>query len=215
MTMPRAPARRCFDISPPVGPGFPVFPGDAAFDVDWTMQISPACPVNVARVTMSPHTGSHADAPLHYDPAGVSIGAVDLAPYLGPCRLIQVEGCGPLIRPGDIAAALDGTPPRVLLRTTARAVVDRWDPDFSAPAPETIELLHAHRVRLVGIDTPSIDPAASKELASHQVVRRHGLAILEGLVLDGIAPGDYELIALPLRWLGLDASPVRAVLRDL
>ena len=207
--------RRLYDISPRVGPGFPVFPGDAPFAFGWTMQLAPGCPVNVAHLTLSPHTGSHADAPLHYDAAGASIGEVDLAAYLGPCRVIDVRGCEPLVRPDDVAGALAGAPPRVLLRTAARAVVDRWDPEFAAPAPETIDLLHAHAVRLIGIDTPSIDPATSKTLASHQVVRRRRMAILEGLVLDAVDAGDYELIALPLRWVGVDASPVRAVLRDL
>ena len=90
-----------------------------------------------------------------------------------------------------------------------------WDSSFTAIAPATIDLLHAHGVRLVGIDTPSLDPEQSKLLDSHQRVRQHGMAILEGVVLDEVAEGDYELIALPLKISGCDASPVRAVLREL
>jgi arylformamidase len=90
-----------------------------------------------------------------------------------------------------------------------------WDSAFTAFAPATLELLAAHGVRLVGLDTPSLDPEQSKTLDSHQVVRRRGMAVLEGLVLDHVPAGDYELIALPLKWQGLDASPVRAVLRTL
>jgi arylformamidase len=90
-----------------------------------------------------------------------------------------------------------------------------WDAAFTAIAPQAIDLLHAQGVVLVGIDTPSLDPEQSKTLDSHQRVRAHGMAVLEGLVLDDVPPGDYELIALPLKWQGLDASPVRAVLREL
>lgn len=206
--------KRLWDISPAVAPGFPVFPGDAAFATRWTWKLGPGCPVNVSEVTLSPHTGSHADAPLHYDDGGASIGEVPLDPYLGPCRVIHAIGAGALVRVGHLAPHLPGTPPRVLLRTYARAPAD-WDAAFTAIEPAAIDLLHAHGVVLVGIDTPSLDPERSKTLDSHQRVRAHGMAVLEGLVLDDVPAGDYELIALPLKWRGLDASPVRAVLREL
>ena len=207
-------ARRLWDISPVVAEGFPVFPGDTAFTHRWTWTLGPGCPVNVAELTLSPHTGAHADAPLHYAAGGASIGEVDLDPYLGPCRVIHAIGAGALVQPAHVAPRLAGIPPRVLLRTCQR-VPAAWDPAFTAIAPATLELLHDHGVRLVGIDTPSLDPEQSKTLDSHQVVRKHRMAILEGIVLDSVAEGDYELIALPLRWKGLDASPVRAVLREL
>jgi arylformamidase len=191
-----------------------VFPGDTAFSLRWTWTIGPGCPVNVSELTMSPHTGSHADAPLHYDERGASIGEVPLDTYLGACRVIHAIGARPLVQPDDIAPHLHGTPPRVLLRTYAR-VPEGWDPQFAAVAPSTIDLLHAHGVRLVGIDTPSVDPEQSKSLDSHQRLRALGMAVLEGLLLDEVPAGDYELIALPLRWRGVDASPVRAALREL
>jgi arylformamidase len=203
-----------WDISPAVAPGYPVFPGDTEFAMRWTWMLGPGCPVNVSEVTMSPHTGSHTDAPLHYDAKGISIGEVPLDSYLGPCRVIHALGVRPLVEPSHVSARLAGTPPRVLIRTYV-AAPSNWDSGFAALAPATLELLHDRGVRLIGIDTPSLDPEQSKSLDSHQVVRRHGMAILEGIVLDGVAEGDYELIALPLKWHGLDASPVRAVLREL
>ncbi|MBS1162352.1 MAG: kynurenine formamidase [Burkholderiaceae bacterium] len=206
--------RRLWDISPSVAPGFPVFPGDAEFSLRWTWTVGPGCPVNVSELTMSPHTGSHADAPLHYDQRGASIGEVPVEPYLGPCRVIHAIGARPLVRAEDIAPHLQATPPRILLRTCAR-VPAGWDPSFAAVAPAAIDLLHEHGVRLVGIDTPSVDPEKSKTLDSHQRLRAHRMAVLEGLLLDEVPPGDYELIALPLKWRGVDASPVRAVLREL
>jgi arylformamidase len=207
--------RRLWDISPPVQQGAPVFPGDTPYQQQWAATLAPGCPVNVSTLTLSPHVGAHADAPLHYDPEGAAIGTLDLAPYLGPCRVIHAIARGPLVEWEHIAHAAQGLPARVLVRTYARAPVDRWDPDLAAFAPRTIERLADAGVRLVGIDTASIDPAASKTLDSHQVIRRRGLRVLENLVLDDVPEGDYELIALPLKLVTADASPVRAVLREL
>ena len=205
---------RLWDISPPVHAASPVFPGDALYTQTWNARIGPGCPVNVATLTLSPHTGAHADAPLHYDERGVPIGAVDLAPYLGRCRVIHAIDCGPLVEWAHLQHALADLPPRVLLRTYARQPAG-WDPGLSAFAPQTIERLADLGVTLVGIDTASIDPAQSKTLDSHQVIRRRSLRVLENLVLDEVPEGDYDLIALPLKLMSADASPVRAVLREL
>jgi arylformamidase len=207
--------QRIWDISPPVHEGAPVFPGDTPYRQRWAATIAPGCPVNVSEITLSPHVGAHADAPLHYDPAGATIGEVDLSPYLGPCRVIHAIERGPLIEWEHLVHAADELPPRVLVRTYRRAPVDRWDGALAAYAPATIERLAALGVKLIGIDTASIDPAESKTLASHQVIRRLGLRVLENLVLDAVPEGDYELIALPLKLVTADASPVRAVLREL
>ncbi|HET9822434.1 MAG TPA: arylformamidase [Burkholderiaceae bacterium] len=207
---------RLWDISPPVHAASPVFPGDARYAQQWVAAIGPGCPVNVATLTLSPHTGAHADAPLHYDPAGAPVGALDLEPFLGPCRVIHAIDRGPLVHWDHLVHALDASlPPRVLVRTYARMPADRWDDALPAFAPDTIERLADLGVRLVGIDSASIDPAASKTLDSHQVIRRRGLRVLENLLLDDVPEGDYELIALPLKLTTADASPVRAVLRDL
>ena len=204
-----------WDISPPVSSRSPVFPGDTPYAQQWVARIAPGCPVNVSAVTLSPHIGAHADAPLHYADDAPAIGAVDLAPYLGRCRVIYALGCGPLVTIDHLAHAQRGLPPRVLVRTCAQAAVDRWDDDFAAFAPETVTWLAGMGVRLIGIDTASVDPAASKTLASHQQLLRLDLRVLENLVLDAVPEGDYELIALPLKWIDADASPVRAILREL
>ena len=207
---------RIWDISPPVHEGAPVFPGDTPYRQRWAATIAADCPVNVSEITLSPHVGAHADAPLHYTPRGASIGTVDLAPYLGPCRVIHAIGCGALIEWPHLEHAVDATlPARVLVRTYATAPVDHWDAQLAAFAPHTIERLAERGVLLIGIDTASIDPAASKTLESHQVIRRLGLRVLENLVLDDVPEDDYELIALPLKLTQADASPVRAVLREL
>lgn len=205
---------RLWDISPVLGPATPPFPGDQAYEQRWTARIGPGCPVNLSALTLSPHLGAHADAPLHYDDGAPAIGEVPLAPYLGPCRVIHAIGCGPLVQPQHLAHALDDMPPRVLVRTCERAPT-AWSDDFSAYAPETLELLAARGVTLVGIDSQSVDPASSKTLDSHHVLLKHDLRVLENLVLDAVPAGDYELIALPLKLAHACASPVRAILREL
>ena len=206
---------RLWDISPPVDSRAPVFPGDTPYTQRWVATLGPGSPVNVSAVTLSPHVGAHADAPLHYDAAGAAIGGVALEPYLGVCRVIHAIACGPLVEWRHVAHALHQLPPRVLLRTYEHTPQDRFDDALCALAPETIEHLADCGVVLIGIDTASIDPAASKTLPSHQAVRRRGLRVLENLVLDDVPEGDYELIALPLKLMKADASPVRAILREL
>lgn len=205
---------RLWDISPPISPATPAFPGDTTYQQRWTAEIGPGCPVNVSAITMSPHLGAHADAPLHYAKDASAIGAVDLDPFLGRCRVIHAIGKGPLITKAHLEHAANGLPPRVLVRTCVNAPA-AWSPHFSAFAPDTIAWLVSLGVKLVGIDAPSVDPADSKTLDSHQQLLVHDLRVLENLVLDDVDAGDYELIALPLKLTLACASPVRAVLRSL
>jgi arylformamidase len=206
--------RSLWDISPAVSPTSPAFPGDTLYAQRWTAQIDPGCPVNVSAITMSPHLGAHADAPLHYARDGAAIGALQLEPFLGPCRVVHAIDCGAFVRPEDLSHAAAGMLPRVLVRTSLRAAV-QWSPAFTAFDPRTIAWLATLGVRLVGIDTPSVDPADSKTLDSHRQLLAHDMRVLENLVLDEVPAGDYELIALPLKLSDADASPVRAILRSL
>ncbi|HEY4295396.1 MAG TPA: arylformamidase [Paraburkholderia sp.] len=204
-----------WDISPAVDTATPVWPGDTPVGIERVWRMEAGSPVNVARLTLSPHTGAHTDAPLHYDADGAPIGAVPLDAYLGLCRVIHCIGASPVVTPQHLAGSLDALPPRVLLRTYRNAPTSAWDSAFCAVAPDTIDLLAARGVQLIGIDTPSLDPQESKTMDAHRRIRAHRMAILEGIVLDAVVPGDYELIALPLKLSTLDASPVRAVLRAL
>ena len=208
-----SPPLKIWDISPSVDESAAVFPGDTAYSQTLHFSLAPGCPVNVNSITLSPHTGAQADAPLPYANGEASVGELDLTPYLGPCRVIHCLDCGPLVLPGHIAHALQDLPARVLLRT-ARSASQAWDA-FTAIAPETLALLASKHITLIGIDTPSVDPSTSQDLPSHHQLLAHGLRVLENLVLDDVAEGDYELIALPLKLTKADASPVRAILREL
>ncbi len=206
---------KIWDISQNLAVGIPVWPGDTEFSESRTRALDGQCPVNVSRFSLSTHTGTHADAPMHYDVTGLPIGAMALSPYLGACRVIDLsEGSG-AISPAELRPHLADVPGRVLLRTYLAAPTSAWDSAFRAIAPESIDLLAERGVELIGTDTPSLDPQESKTMDAHHAVRRHRMAILEGLVLDAVTAGDYELIALPLKLATLDASPVRAILREL
>ena len=204
-----------WDISPPLSTATPTWPGDTPFQEERVWTYGPECPVHVGRITLSPHTGAHVDAPLHYSPDGAPIGEVSLDTYMGPCRVLHCLDSGALVEPEQLAGRLGQVPERVLLRTYRQAPLATWDSDFTAVAKTTVDLLAGLGVRLIGIDTPSLDPQTSKTMDAHNAIARHGMAILEGIVLDDVPEGDYELIALPLRFANLDASPVRAILRPL
>jgi arylformamidase len=199
------------DISQPVSPTTGAWPGDTPFSFRWTWSMREGSSCNVSAVTASPHVGTHADAPLHFDPQGPSIADVELRRYVGPCWVLD----GPRDRHVEVAD-LDGvdwrTCSRLLIRTCdARA--ERFPREFVALTPAAARRLADEGADLVGLDTPSMDPFDSKELPAHKVLAAARIAILENLVLAHVEPGPYELLALPLRWEGLDASPVRAVLR--
>lgn len=206
--------RQLWDISPPLSQSTPAFPGDTTYQQRWTARIGPGCPVNVSAITLSPHLGAHADAPLHYGEGAPPIGHVALDPFLGRCRVIHAIGTGRLITRRHLEAAGVDLPPRVLVRTFERSPA-AWVTDFTAFAPDTVAWLAGLGVRLVGIDTASVDPADSKTLDAHQQLLAHDMRVLENLMLDEVPEGDYELIALPLKLMDACASPVRAVLRSL
>ena len=203
-----------YDLSPTIRPGFPVWPGDTAFESRLTWAMAEGSTVNVSALITTPHLGSHADAPVHTDERGESIAEMPLERYLGPCRVVKVPP-QPLIEPRHLEGIDLASPPRLLLKTESVRDRKTFPERFSAISPELAALLGEHRVVLVGLDTPSVDPFDSKTLDAHHTLWRGGVGILEGLVLDGVPEGVYELIALPLKMAGLDASPVRAILRSL
>lgn len=204
-----------FDISPPLSADTAVFPGDTPLSRRVSLRMEDGQPVTLSSLRATVHLGAHVDAPSHYSVDGAGIDRTPLERLLGPCRVVHVGGRGGLVTPATLIEALGDRdlPPRVLLATGSYPDPDRWTPDFTAVDPATIEWLASAGVTTVGIDTPSVDPADSKDLPAHSAVRRHGMTILEGLVLGQVPAGEYELIALPLPLVGFDGSPVRAILR--
>jgi len=203
---------RIIDISPAIDEYSAVWPGDARVSRNILCQLEHGDSVALSTLSTTVHIGAHADAPNHYQLGAASIGEVDLNPYIGRCRVIDVRGCGDLVEPEMLGKSLDGLPPRVLLRTDTCLDRTKWPERFSALSPRLVNRLHQAGVILVGIDTPSIDPFTSKTLEAHHACLRSGIRNLEGIMLKDVAAGDYDLVALPLKLKGFDASPVRAVL---
>lgn len=204
---------RIWDISQTLRSGLPVWPGDTEFAFERSWRMEDGSPVNVGRMTMSTHSGTHGDAPLHYAADGADIASVSLEPYLGECLVADVRHASGAVAIGDLPPLEGAT--RVLLRTFARFPHDAWDSSFTAIAAETIRFLAEQGVVLIGTDAPSVDPQESKTMEAHKAVHAADMRILEGLVLDDVPPGRYELIALPLKIAGGDAGLCRAILREL
>lgn len=205
---------RCIrDISQTLRPGLPVWPGDTEFAFERTWQMEGGSPVNVGRMTMSTHSGTHGDAPLHYAADAMDAASMELDPYIGACLVIDARAVTGAIDVADLPH-LDSVD-RVLFRTYETFPHDGWREDFTPIAAETIHWLALQGVKLVGTDAPSVDPQTSKTMDAHKAVLKHDMRILEGLVLDDVPEGRYELIALPLKIAGGDAGLCRAILRDL
>jgi arylformamidase len=203
------------DISPPVDAAIGVWPGDTPYVQTVNLDINTGANITLSDIRTTVHVGAHTDAPSHYSATGDDISARRLDFYLGVCNVIHVSiERGKRIMPADLAGK-HITAPRVLLRTGTFPDHRNWNNDFASLSPELVDFLHARSVITIGIDTPSVDPFESKALEAHQAFARNDMAIIEGVVLDEVDEGEYELIALPLRLIGADASPVRAVLRTL
>ncbi len=206
---------KIIDISQPVSPRAGAWPGDTPFSFEWKWSLDHGDSCNVSSVTASPHVGTHADAPLHFLADGASIAEVPLECYWGPCLVLDGPREG-LVRPEHFDSVDFATTPRVLIRTHDQPADDPvgFPKVFVALSPEAAQALRDRGAQLVGLDTPSMDPVDSKELPAHKILASARVAILENLALSHVKPGAYELLALPLRWQGLDASPVRAALRS-
>jgi len=204
---------RIIDVSQPVGTGTAVWPGDRPCQVDWTMRRDDGSSVNVAAVSFSAHTGTHVDGPYHVDDAGARPAELRLEAFVGPAVVIDARRNGDL-GPDAVEGVSLGPGVRVLFRTRDRVAPGDFPARFSAITPELAILLGEAGVPLVGTDAPSVDPFDSKTLDAHRVLGGRGVAILENLVLDDVRPGRYTLVALPLKLVEADSSPVRAVLID-
>lgn len=206
--------RRIFDISPVVSPRLAVWPGDTPPGREILLDMRAGAHLTLSTLRTTVHVGAHADAPSHYGRDAPSIDQVPVSTYLGPCQVMHV-GVAPGTRVGRSHLSDLVRTPRLLLATGTYPDPDRGTTTFAALAPDLIDALADQGVVLVGVDTPSVDLFDDTVLVAHRRCLARGVAILEGLVLKDVPSGVYELVALPLRLEGFEASPVRAVLREL
>ncbi len=203
-----------FDITPPISPRLQVWPGDTPPSRELLHDMHRGDQITLSTLHATVHLGAHADAPSHFGVDAPTIDECNLDRYLGPCQVLRVNvprhTC---IVPEMLPAAIQA--PRILLATGTYSDPECFDRDFAALAPKLVEHLHRQGVKLIGIDTPSVDLFDSHDLPSHRQCLKYDIAILEGLMLKDVPEGQYELIALPLKLVDFDASPVRAILRPL
>ncbi len=201
-----------YDISPEITPKIAVFPGDTVYCRDMLVDFAQGDHFALSKITTTPHLGAHVDAPNHYHPEGVGISERSLTYYVGPCQVVEVQvGRNERITQAHLMGTAIAAP-RVLFKTGTFPDPNRWNGDFAAFSGPFVDWLAGQGVRLLGIDTPSVDLAEDKVLEAHQALYRHDMANLEGIVLTDVPAGCYHLTALPLRLRHADASPVRAVL---
>lgn len=203
-----------YDITPPVTSSLAVWPGDSPPSREVLCDLKRGDSVTLSTLRATVHLGAHADAPSHYGADAPAIDERALEYYLGPCQVMRVNAARNCrVSPDDLVGPIRA--PRVLLVTGTFPDPTVFNEDFAALAPRLVDVLHEKGVILVGIDTPSVDLFSSRDLPAHNRFLHHDMAILEGLKLLGVPNGIYELMALPLKLVGFDASPVRAILRTL
>ena len=203
------------DISQPLGATTAVWPGDRPFELDWTLRRERGDSVDAAAVALSVHTGTHVDGPRHTG-GGPGAGELALESFVGPAEVVDarphIDGDPPVVAETVLEGLDPERAPRVLLWTGLPDDATRFPERFAALAPALCRRLVDRGFRLVGTDAPSVDPRDSKKLESHRILAGGGIPNLENLALSGVAPGRYLLVALPLKLIGADSSPVRAVL---
>ena len=206
---------KIFDITRTINPNLAGWPGDTPFSAKTLVAIKDSAAINLTTLTMSSHLGTHVDAPYHFLDDDLTMEKVPLAAYIGPATVVTVQReAGPLI-PADFPDLDWRNVKRLLVHSVASArPLDQFPTEFIYPSPELADFMAGRGIVLFGSDAPSMDDMHSKTLPGHKALRRHRIAILEGLLLSGVSDGNYELIALPLKIEGGDGSPVRAILRQ-
>ncbi len=205
-----------YDITRRVSPQTQVWPGDAPYQCQPLLRLSEGASVNLTTLTLSAHTGTHADAYYHFIAGGHHPATMPLDAYIGRARVVTVSKRNGPLAPDDFAHINLSGGERLLIHSHVSDLEDdQWPDEFPYLSEELIAHLASLNYRLIGLDSPSVDAFDSKELPCHHALHRHGLVNLESLLLRAVPDGDYELIALPLKLDLACGSPVRAVLRSL
>lgn len=210
---------RIIDISQPVTSKTACFPGDVPFSKQMTLTYADCGVINLTAMTLSPHVGTHADAPSHIhgdiETSTANAGAMPLEPYVGACLVIDTapwKEALPVQLLESVVRAAGTIAPRVLFKTQQQINYDKFEDEYAYFSVELIKKASEYGIELLGIDTPSVDHVRSKTLEAHHALQDAGMSWLENLDLTQAQKGNFFLVALPLKFMELEATPVRAVL---
>ena len=203
-----------YDITRPLTPNTAVFPGDTPVSLKQVMRMQDGDSCNVSALTMSVHAGTHVDAPLHYAIDGIGIDQVALNILIGPVRVASFDVAHSIVKADLEKHDLRGVQ-RLLVHTWGSNTPHHFfDRGFVHVDPEAADYLGQIGLKLIGMDTPSVDEVSSKALPAHLTFLKHNVIIMENLCLTDVPDGDYELIALPIKIAHCDAAPARVLLRS-
>jgi arylformamidase len=203
-----------YDVTRTITPTSYVWPGDAHYSVGHVMRQENGHSVNLTTITLSPHTGTHVDAYYHYERSGAHPAEMPLSAYMGRARVVTVTKSDGELLPDDFAHVnLEGAERLLIHSPVSDQPDDVWPTVFPYLSVPLIEWLASLDIRLVGLDSPSVDAFDSTELRCHHALNQYRMVNIETLLLRGVPDGDYELIALPLKLDLACGSPVRAILR--
>jgi arylformamidase len=207
---------RLTDVSMPLSDGMPAFPGDPAFESERVRAIARGDPYNLTRLALGSHAGTHVDPPLHFVDGAPGTDLLDLDQLNGPCAVLDVDPAQGSIGAAEIRSLPPGTR-RVLFRT---ANSPRWSrsltffPDYVGLTLGAADALLGAGVRVVGLDALSIESSPDGSFPVHRRLLGSKALLIEGLLLDAVRPGPYDLVCLPLKIRGGDGGPARVVLRS-
>jgi arylformamidase len=204
-----------YDITRTINPQLAVWHGDTTYSAAPVLRIADGASVNLTTLTMSAHTGTHADAYYHYAQNGDHPATMPLDAYVGASRVCSVSKRNEALLPSDFAdGALVGVKRLLIQSHVSDLPDDQFPTEFPYLSIELIDYLATQGTRLIGLDSPSVDAFDSKDLPCHHALRAHGMVNLETLYLRGVPDGDYYLSALPLKLDLACGSPIRAILQD-
>ena len=195
----------------------PVYEGDAPMNFEFLKDMRKGDGLTLSKYSLGAHSGTHIDAPMHFVRDGAPIDKVPLEPLIGPARIIDIPDGVQAINAAELNRHRWRGTPRVIFRT--RSSLRGWmksstfHRDFAYIAPDAAQLLADAGVQLVGIDYISAEQFGAPAPMTHRILLGKGIPIVEGLALEGIRPGDYDLIVLPMKVGGHEGAPARAVLR--
>jgi arylformamidase len=202
-----------YDVTVPLSPEVPTFPGDPPFRMQLVHRIADGKPYNVAHLDLGAHSGTHVDAPFHFLDGGDTVDQLPLEILFGKARVVAVPS-REAVRREDLEEVDLTNDLRVLFKTRSSGKLrGDFQEDFVYLDPEAARYLVDEGIKLVGIDSLSIEKFGSKDFASHHALLGAGVVVVEGLDLSDVEPGEYDMTCLPLRIVGADASPARVVLR--